>query len=275
VWVQAPPPASVAHVACEKRPFGDCPGLPHLWPMTEPRPRSALPRLAGEFIVIVLGVLVALGVDEWRGNRADARQEVEYYRSLVEDLDRDIAEYEFARDFIAVSIRAAEHVLSAITGAPATDPFPTLVQAVQYASWVNYPAWSSGTLDELVSSGTIRLMRDQVIKRAMLLYYDGIAEWKPRLQGPEFAAFIEYRSVTAGWVSVGPAMWTSRRSSPPSEELASLDPQLERRLRGNERMLGLTQQLIWQWKGFASFMQKFDDEAVALRSRIEEDLEGR
>lgn len=74
--------------------------------MSESRRRSILPRLAGEFLTIVVGVLVALGVDEWRESRAELRQEAEYYRSIVEDLDRDIAEYESAQRFIAVSMRA-------------------------------------------------------------------------------------------------------------------------------------------------------------------------
>jgi hypothetical protein len=203
------------------------PGVPHLSSMTATRSRSALPRLTGEFITIGLGVLVALGVDEWRETQAEARQELEYYRSLVEDLDRDIAEYGFAREFIGVSIGAAEHVLAVITGAPSTNPYPTLVQSVQYASWVNYPAWSSGTLDELVNSGAIRLIRDQEIKRAMLSYYHGVAEWKPRLLGAEFGAYIEYRKVTAAWVYEGPSLWTTRRSSPVSDELADLGVVME------------------------------------------------
>lgn len=243
--------------------------------MSESRQRSVLPRLAGEFLAIVLGVLVALGVDQWRGSRADVRLEAEYYRSLVEDLERDIDEYEIASDFIAVSMRAADQVLATITGAPAAEPFPTLAEAVQYASWVNYPAWTSGTVDELVNSGTIRLVRNQEVKRAVLAYYDGIAEWKPRLQSPEFQAFIEYRRVTAGWLPVDLDTWTRDRSIPQSGDLATLDPELERKLRDHEDMLGLTQEMLSEWAGVASFMQKFHDRAVALRDRIEAELLGR
>lgn len=243
--------------------------------MTTTRSGSAVPRLAGEFVTIVLGVLVALGVDEWRETQADARQELEYYRSLVEDLDRDIAEYAYAQEFIGVSLGAAEHVLAVITGAPSTNPFPSLVQSVQYASWVNYPAWSSGTLDELVSSGAIRLMRSQEIKRAMLAYYDGLAEWKPRLLGPEFGAFIAYRQATAAWVHEGPSLWTTRRSAPAREEFADLDPQLVQQLRGNDQLLGLTQQLIWDWRGLSTMTGRFQTEALALKNLIEEELRER
>jgi len=43
--------------------------------------------LLGEFVVIVVGVLVALWVDEVKEARADARLEVEYLQSFLTDLD--------------------------------------------------------------------------------------------------------------------------------------------------------------------------------------------
>lgn len=237
-------------------------------PSDPARPRSPFPRLLGEFVTIVLGVLVALAVDEWRDQRADDRLEVEYYESLVDDLERDIAEYEFARDFIGVSIEAAQQVLAGIEGVPASEPYPTMVQAVQYASWVNYPAWSSGTLDELVNSGAIRLLRDPDVKRAVLAYYDAVSEWKPRLQGPEFSAFIAYRRATAGLASAEPSLWTNERIAIPADEFATLDPVVRDEIRGNTELRGLTREMIWQWSGLDRFMQSFHDQAVELRDVI-------
>lgn len=242
--------------------------------MTTPSHRSRLPRLAGEFMAIVLGVLVALGVDEWRENQADDRQEIAYYRSLIEDLDRDTAEYRSTQRFLGVSIRAAEQVFGAITGTPSSDPFPTLAQAVQFASWVNLPAWSSGTMDELVNSGSIRLIGDPEIKRALLDYHAQLAEWKPRIRGAEFSAFIDYRTATASWFSQAATEWVVDRSGPPSDGDRALESQLARRLSGNEEILGLTQQMIWQWRGTIEFMNEFEAEALALRALIEEHLEG-
>ena len=52
-------------------------------------------RLAAEFVVIVLGVLVALAVDAAWGRRQEALQEREYYRTLARDLASDTLEYSF------------------------------------------------------------------------------------------------------------------------------------------------------------------------------------
>jgi hypothetical protein len=48
---------------------------------------SLAPRLVAEFLVIVVGVLVALGVDSWAGDRADRVLEREYLHRLLDDVN--------------------------------------------------------------------------------------------------------------------------------------------------------------------------------------------
>ncbi len=247
----------------------------HVPQMSESRRTPLFFRLAAEFLTIVLGVLVALGVDGWRETRADVRREMEYYHSMVEDLERDISEYESSRDFMALSIQAADQVLATINGSSPSGPYPTLDDAVHYASWVNYPSWSSGTLGELVNSGAIRLIRNREVKRAVLAYYDEINEWKPRLQGPEFSAFIAYRRMTMGWTPLDRLTWDIERASTLSETPVPPDPELVARLRGNEVLLGLTQEMLWQWDGLDSFMEGFNDQATALKELLQQELAAR
>ena len=54
------------------------------------RPRIIWPRAIGEFVIIVMGVLAALAVDEWRGEYNDRKTEVDYVNRLRVDLERDI-----------------------------------------------------------------------------------------------------------------------------------------------------------------------------------------
>ena len=46
--------------------------------------------LVAETIVVVLGILIALGVDDFRTDRADRRLEIEYVRRLQDDLKHDL-----------------------------------------------------------------------------------------------------------------------------------------------------------------------------------------
>ena len=55
------------------------------------RTRALVVRLFAEFGVIVLGVLVALGVDSWTEDRGAAIREVELLGSLATDLRGSLA----------------------------------------------------------------------------------------------------------------------------------------------------------------------------------------
>jgi len=63
--------------------------------------------------------------------------------------------------------------------------------------------------------------------------------------------------------------------SEPGAELGAFGPELEGRLRGNDQMLGLTQEMLWQWEGIESFIVNFQADAVSLKERIQEELVGR
>lgn len=237
--------------------------------------RTALPmlaRLAGEFLVIVLGVLVALAVDEWRETRAERAREAAYYRALAEDLDRDLEEYEFSLDFLDRSVDAAEHVLAAIRGEEPADPVRPLAHSVTYASWVNYPAWTSGTVDELVNSGSIRLILDEDIKRAMLSYRDLVDEWKPRLHGPEHGTFLEYRRYKREYLPYEIAVAPDPADSPEGGVDPAVDAELARRLRGDEALRGLVQQMTGEWMTLQAILRSQRDAAADLRARIEAKL---
>ena len=54
-------------------------------------------RLVGEFAVIVLGVLVALGFDDWRQNRADRELEQYLLGRLSNDLVADATDLKLAQ----------------------------------------------------------------------------------------------------------------------------------------------------------------------------------
>jgi hypothetical protein len=154
-------------------------------------------RLASEFVVIFLGVLVALAVEQWWEYRQDRSLEQEYYASLVEDLKIDIAEYELSINVGNRSVSLSRELLGVIVSSDDVETSRPLNEVLHYSSFVNYPERSTGTFDELMSSGNIRLLLDAEIKSALFAYYRTINEWKPRLRGNEFGStYIRSREIT-------------------------------------------------------------------------------
>jgi len=130
--------------------------------------------LLGEFVVIVVGVLMALWVDELREARVNARQEVEYVKSLVIDLDADLAQFDQAEAWMRRSEAAAATVLALYAGSPPTGNAADLLAAVETAGWQYWPVITRNTIDDLRSTGNIRLIRDPSLRRAISSYYTSL-----------------------------------------------------------------------------------------------------
>jgi hypothetical protein len=127
--------------------------------------------LLGEFVVIVVGVLVALWVDELREARVNAALEVEYLESLVIDLDADLAQFAQTEAWMRRSEAAAATVLALYEGSPPTENVADLVAAVETAGWQSWPSITRNTIDDLRSTGNLRLIRDPALRRAIAAYY--------------------------------------------------------------------------------------------------------
>jgi len=127
--------------------------------------------LFGEFVVIVVGVLIALWVDELREARVNAELEVEYLKSLVVDLDADLAQFDETEAWMRRSEAAAATVLALYEGSRPTENVADLVAAVETAGWQSWPAITRNTIDDLRSTGNLRLIRDPALRRAISSYY--------------------------------------------------------------------------------------------------------
>jgi hypothetical protein len=152
--------------------------------------RELVGRLAAEFAIIVLGVLVALGVDDWRSGRADLDREAYFLGSLAEDLEADLVDFQAAHANAQARIAAAAFVISELGArrpvasgrqsvststpfAPKPDaPMPQdLTAALQQLAAVANFDLARGTHEEILSTGSFGLIRSGLIRRHISQYY--------------------------------------------------------------------------------------------------------
>jgi hypothetical protein len=122
-------------------------------------PRLNWRLLLGEFVVIVVGILMALWVDELREARYNAALEIEYLASFVTDLEADLAQFDETEAWMRRSEAAAATVLALYQGSPPTENVADLVMAVETAGWQAWPVITRNTIDDLRSTGNLRLIR--------------------------------------------------------------------------------------------------------------------
>jgi hypothetical protein len=124
-----------------------------------------------ELLIVVCGVLIALVADGWRQDLHERTSEREYVRRLHRDIELDTAALS---DLMALSRERAASAAAVIEVFETREGFGTpeeFVRAVSYANWFNYPTYSRTTVEDLRSTGNLRLLRDTEAKEAMSRYY--------------------------------------------------------------------------------------------------------
>lgn len=128
----------------------------------------------GELIIVALGVLIALWADQWMQDRQDTATAIAYLERLQVDILADIKALRFstaqARNRLAIT-RQVDAWLEDAGAEPDPD---TLVMNVHFAGVVFSPTISKFTLEELKSTGDLRLLTNEALKRQIADYYNQI-----------------------------------------------------------------------------------------------------
>jgi hypothetical protein len=159
---------------------------------------------AGEFIVIVLGVLAALAVESWSEDRGDRILEENYLFRLQGDLKRDLQQIGRARWASFAKARATTTLLYAIDD-PLASEIPEFTESIKSIDF-SVPAtdvisvehmgglvWiakrdrtlgsSRGAYDEMIATGRFLVIEDDQLRAEIIDYYssvddgEGLADW--------------------------------------------------------------------------------------------------
>lgn len=134
--------------------------------------RNKVVKMALEVFMIVLGVLIALGVDEWRQALRMQKTERLYLERLVVDLELN---RQIALDFTRWQDQIVRHAWQVYpfiaNGRAAESDAMTLIAHAYHATAGPKPVWIDDTLDELKSTGNLALIRNFRVRVRLLRYY--------------------------------------------------------------------------------------------------------
>ena len=125
-------------------------------------------------MVIVVGVLIALAVDQWASDRADRRAEMDYLHALSADLRSDSSL--FVGTLIPIMGRAREAMddMGPVLRGEVPVPVDTIafLQQVVTSTGFFIQLGVRTTFDELLSTGSLRLIRSAELRFSLASYYE-------------------------------------------------------------------------------------------------------
>jgi hypothetical protein len=208
--------------------------------------------------VIVVGVLVALALDGWWQTREERVRESAYLEAVVAELQSHITELEAS----LAGNRTAHDALERARQIRRDGQHPDSARAflsslVEALTYLVVPTVSTAVYDDLVSTGNIRLIRDDVARGTVLETYSSIEANLERLSiaeesiRPGLNALVS-RYLPPNTVSRGTAVFDVRVSEESADtpalraaaEMIAADEAFEQELNAEYRRLERARQQI-------------------------------
>ena len=123
-----------------------------------------------ELLVVVVGVFIGLQVSNWNEERETDERAVIFSQHLIEDLREEAWGYQLMIEYNQQVRANAERAERALTGEAPLDDEALLVaayRATQYKQKLRRRA----TYDELISTGSIGLIRDRTLRDLAMRVY--------------------------------------------------------------------------------------------------------
>jgi len=121
----------------------------------------------GEIVLVVIGILIALSINNWNENRKERNKEINYLKNLKVDLENEILNSE---EFVAYHFRKVQACSKLINEGTPTNIKEVQVYTDTYETvfdWKDFVP-NNNTFKELLSSGNLSLIKNDSIKNGLL-----------------------------------------------------------------------------------------------------------
>jgi competence protein ComGC len=136
----------------------------------ENKPIKYMRYAVGEIVLVVIGILIALQVNNWNEDRIEQNRIKKYAKSLIKDLQNDIEMMEVSRNQAEISFKSIDslrrYVNETETEKLSNSVLFVLTRDIMYRPY----KWNRSTLDELKSSGGLRFISNDSLAKKIVAY---------------------------------------------------------------------------------------------------------
>ena len=124
----------------------------------------------GELILVVLGILIALQINNWNEERIEQRQIADYAHALIRDLERDLAMSAVIQAEIELLIDKIDTLAAYVADRSIEELRNIDLFYLMRAPFYRPYAWNRTALEQIKSSGALRQMKNQELAGKISAY---------------------------------------------------------------------------------------------------------
>ena len=122
----------------------------------------------GEIFLVVIGILIALQINNWNQNRLERQEEKIILQNLKDDYNNAIEEFEILNGIRNETISAAKDIFK--LSSSIVDDYSTTYLDSLFSKTLSSPTYNNktGSLEVLLTSGKINLISNQKLKELLI-----------------------------------------------------------------------------------------------------------
>jgi len=218
-------------------------------------------RLGAEFVVIVVGVLVALAVDQWRTSVDQRALELEYAQRLKVALAADTVRFSDFEEPLAAKLGMLHDLLEARRTPFVVESPEQFMSRLRFSIYVAIPEVRSEVFREMESSGYLGLLTDPSLRDELGAYYALHAFMSGILQD----SYGDYREVVTGALPGG--LWYAAEVDSTAVDSEGLERGLQTLMNHPQLESAVNTELAYATT-MTGYVRQFHDRATALLARL-------
>ena len=157
--------------------------------------------LAAEFVIIVVGVAVALAADNWGEELSERRVESEYLRRISDELLVGQSQLESYKSNWAIALGSTRVLIDHLEGSQNSVSEQSLVEHFTKATRTNGPVPFVGinhnsVFEELISTGRLNLISNTNLRHELTNYYRDINSVSANMSALPTDVWTRFRELT-------------------------------------------------------------------------------
>ena len=155
----------------------------------------------GEIILVVIGILIALSINNWNEERKESLIEQNYLRRLLVDLENDYKTLTFSKGLSNDRIKQVNILTNVIKNqSPSNEDSTLIIESIEKVTWRSYLPLSKIVYNELLNSGKMSLIQSEELRDLLSNYYVDADHWEMILNLEDAQKMFSH--ATAGLLSI-------------------------------------------------------------------------
>ena len=175
----------------------------------------------GEIALVVIGILIALQINDWNTNRIERKEEAEYLERIVDELKSDNEHLKNAQTALAMGLESTYNILDFWNSTQ-----PIIKDSLQFINgfkgvsnpslWYHEPVvWT-----QLIQTGDLKLIQDKALIESLFAHYSEMKRIASNFSGYPYSQITEARKLwTDVFINFKINQYTNKNPAGPLQEV--------------------------------------------------------